>query len=355
MLVVSPVDGFRKDTGALRHGGHGIDVDIRRQRELAANCIAKGLVIRWASDKYNPFDIICRQPCFLHGVSRRTDSFGHHLGNIAVQLAAGYENIKIYLLTVKIHAAGFAFTESDGALVPRRELDLCFFRRPLRKADEGLVLGIRQEIGRKLKMRAKPGNDDIVEYNTVPIPSTAHLDAAVRKEVYLTANVFRNGNIKGPTAEIIDQEYSLCLGLPHDAHHRGDRLLHQCNVLESGHSRRFQRRVFFHLVKCSGHGNNNGRVFRIADIFGEISKQDFQDLRAAFLRGHCNPGTLDLDLRACSHKTLEKSGTVIGVAGGIVISALAVIAVAALVDVNSGRSHIVLIGAFPDTDILTVI
>jgi NAD-specific glutamate dehydrogenase len=79
------------------------------------------------------------------------------------------------------------------------------------------------------------------------------------------------------------------------------------------------------------------------------------NLRAAFLRRHSQIYRRQFNRGACTHEALEERSCVLGIARSVIVSAFADVFVSTLVDKDSGRRYVVLIGALEQSHALAVV
>src|SRR3546814_2857604 len=94
------------------------------------------------------------------------------------------------------------------------------------------LLWIGRQVFRKIKVFQQPRLHDVVEQNPVEVAAAAHGDATVCEKCHTAGNALCNCDVERSTAEVVDNKYTVVLSLPHDAHHGGDRFLHQGHTHE---------------------------------------------------------------------------------------------------------------------------
>src|SRR3546814_2720758 len=105
-------------------------------------------------------------------------------------------------------------------------------------------------------------------------------------------------------AQVIDDESTVGRTRPHNAHHGGDRFLHQGHRTDACHLSCLKGSVLLHLIECRRNRDDRALDLR-AHLFWQVSEQGLEDFGRAPLWRQWILAT-DFDRRGSTHEALEQ-------------------------------------------------
>src|SRR5271166_218535 len=350
-----PIDRFCEDGRAFGPGRHRLHIGRRGDAELEGDLVAQWLILGGATHEDHAADVARIYSSFLHGLACRFYRLVELVGHEIVEPSPGQRDVEVDVLSLSIAERKFALVHRDDRLVLLREIDLGHLGRPLGKADKPLVDGIGDQVLGKVETGQQPGDDDAVADHAVEVAPAAHLDAAMAKEIDAASGALGDRDVERPAAEVIDQENAVRLSLPHDAHDRSDRLLHERDLADPGELGGREGGILLHLVEGGRNRNHRTRVRVVPYLLRQISVKHAQDLGRALLRRERHVQRGYVHGRACPHVPLEQRRRVVRAAGRLVIGALAdIFASAAAVEENGRWRDLLLLRAQINLNVLPI-
>ena len=350
-----PIDRLGKHSRAFGNGSHRIHVGGRCDAELESHLVAQVFVLRWPAHEDNSLNVVRTQTCFFDALSGGLNGLIDLGCNQVVIQTPADGDVEVNFFTSLVTYAQLILGKADDGFLALRQRNLCFFSGPRRNGAQRFVLWIGCQVLRQVEVVEQPWLHDVVEKNPVEIASAAHGNATMRKEVDTATDTLGDGDIQRAPTNVIHNKNAIVLALAHDAHHRSDRLLHQCDTPKARRVGGCHRGVFLHLVERGRHRDNGTGVAITPNLFGQVAEEGAQHLGGTFFRSHAEIDSGQLHRRARAHEPLEQHGSVVGILRCAVVGARADVLVTAPVNEDGRWRDVVLLRALVEMNLLSVV